>query len=617
MWLLLLTIFRALTDPIGPIGPVDESAAMAALLAGPASACEDSLDYAIFNAPRVPHVGAPLRIIATTTGSAEDPSRLDLHLFAGQTRVDGAKWRHEGIPFGAVLTVPSSEVVPGRLRAVMTRDGVPVACQEVTVSPRPRKAGRLKAGKDPAWRSRIKWERDTENFFSVWIAYMFDAPLTAELSWRRLADVIKDRDRNLLHGYLGLDEDAKGLGLTPDCADFPYTLRAYFAWKLGLPMAMRLCRRGNARRAPTCSASFETNHDPARESDPAGAFRQFFRRLKAVVHSSSLRTPPGADDSDLYPVALTHASLRPGTVYADPYGHTMVISRWYPQTETQPGALMTVDAQPDETVGRRLFWRGNFLFPADDSVPGAGWKRFRPVRLEGGEHVVWTDSRIARATEDYGDVSDVQWRHGREAFYEAMDALINPSPMPLPIALESVVGALEQQVLRRVESIETAEAWHASKQGKVIPMPKGPKIFLTSGPWEDLSTPSRDMRLLIAMDVVRAFPDRVRSRPERFAGKVDPDVARALLAESLSSRAFSYRRSDGSTQRLTLADLLERIEALEMGWNPNDCPELRWGAPEGSDELARCARRAPAGQRAEMEAEMRPWFAARERPLQH
>ena len=47
-------------------------------------------------------------------------------------------------------------------------------------------------------------------------------------------------------------------------------------------------------------------------------------------------------------------------------------------------------------------------------------------------------------------------------------------------------------------------------------MPDGAAIFETSGAWEDFSTPSRDLRLLIAIDVVQDFPDRV-ARPERYA----------------------------------------------------------------------------------------------------
>ncbi len=50
-------------------------------------------------------------------------------------------------------------------------------------------------------------------------------------------------------------------------------------------------------------------------------------------------------------------------------------------------------------------------------------------------------------------------------------------------------------------------------------MPNGPSIFEANGAWEDYSTPARDFRLLIAIDVVRSFPDHVvrRQGPVRAA----------------------------------------------------------------------------------------------------
>ena len=50
-----------------------------------------------------------------------------------------------------------------------------------------------------------------------------------------------------------------------------------------------------------------------------------------------------------------------------------------------------------------------------------------------------------------------------------------------------------------------------------------------------------------------------------------------------------------------------------MAYNPNDCVELRWGAREGTPELATCKRRAPADQRARME-QYRSWFRDARRP---
>ncbi len=62
------------------------------------------------------------------------------------------------------------------------------------------------------------------------------------------------------------------------------------------------------------------------------------------------------------------------------------------------------------------------------------------------------------------------------------------------------------------------------------------------------------------------------------------DASTAAPAPSSRRRRFTYERSDGSSFSLSLADVLARAADLEMAYNPNDCPEARWGAPAGSEE---------------------------------
>lgn len=581
--------------------------------------CEDSLDLSIFNTPRRPYARAPMRVLVTSETDLGPNARIVVRPPKSDADEILTAETFGGPPWGWVATV--EQPVKGDWRVGVAVNGRIVACQAVEVRGGPSGPGELEVGSDPWWETRIKWERDTENLYSLWIERLFLAPLGEDISWKPLALALKDPSRNLLYGYMGLDEDKDGLRANPDCADFPYTLRAYFAWKLGLPMALRGCRRGNAARAPTCGTELHTSEEPTTEGNRVQAFKAFMRKLQATIHSSSLRGAPGDEKSDLYPVKLNRHGLRPGAIYADPYGHTMMVGRWFPQTETEPGVLMAIDAQPDGTVGRRVFWRGAFLFPKDDAVAGAGWKRFRPVRRgEGG--LVELDNDAIAASIDYGDYSVEQWSFGQEGFYEKMDEVINPMPMTPELALKGLIDALEQQTLRRLESIDSVEDWKRKLPNKVIPMPPGVEIFLTAGPWEDFSTPARDMRLLIAIDTVQQFPARVAKYPKRFvltAGEA-PAALQTRLAkqvqDELARRAFSYKRSDGTPWKLTLASLFERTAAFEISWNPNDCPEFRWGAAEGSDEMTPCARRAPADQQTRMET-ARAWFHKRERPLQH
>jgi hypothetical protein len=199
-----------------------------------------------------------------------------------------------------------------------------------------------------------------------------------------------------------------------------------------------------------------------------------------------------------------------------------------------------------------------------------------------------------------------------------MDDVMSPEPLDPVRAMREAITSLEEQVKVRVTSVENGRKYQNRGRGKVS-MPDGAAIFETVGPWEDFSTPARDLRLLIAMDVVRGFPDRVARRPERYAMPKDKSVAevkaelQSVLASELAARKFSYTRSDGSAWTLTLKDVFDRMAVLEMAYNPNDCVELRWGAPARSTEASTCKRHAPSAQRAKM-TKYRPWFHERRRP---
>jgi hypothetical protein len=100
------------------------------------------------------------------------------------------------------------------------------------------------------------------------------------------------------------------------------------------------------------------------------------------------------------------------------------------------------------------------------------------------------------------------------------------------------------------------------------------------------------------------------------SGKSAEDVKAELLgvlASELASRKLSYTRSDGSQWTLSLKDVLDRAVSFEMAYNPNDCVELRWAAPENSEEASTCKRHAPPAQTAKM-GDYRSWFRERHWP---
>ena len=64
----------------------------------------------------------------------------------------------------------------------------------------------------------------------------------------------------MLFNYLGLGEDNLLKATRPDCADFVYFLRAYFAFKMGLPFGYSNCSRGNGGAPPKCYQWFDIEH---------------------------------------------------------------------------------------------------------------------------------------------------------------------------------------------------------------------------------------------------------------------------------------------------------------------------------------------------------------------
>jgi hypothetical protein len=652
----LLGRFAAATASLLLASAVFVPSATETKAAGATATSNDAAELAVLASPIAPWKGAPLRVLFAT----EKPINGELALIAPDGSVAAKSHeRHGGPPYFWIAEIASPAA--GTWRATLACVDATVECKTMTreIVVRGDEPPRPRAASGTVWPLRNSWNRATEDLYSAWIEKLFDAPLDAEPSWKAWHEVLRDRSRNLLFNYLGLGEDSVTINLRPDCADFAYFLRAYFAFKMGLPFGYSNCSRSGkcyqwfniehpeaTRPAPPAEPKIasaapspaptptllqqmlgEPAPPPPEEPAPVNpapkrlgatpSFGEYLRIVGDVVHSGSVRTSASDDTTDFYTVPLTQETLRPGTVYADPYGHVMILVRRVPQSGGAAGVLLAVDAEPDGTVARKRFWRGTFLFAHEPSFGSAGFKHFRPiVRGENGALRRLTNAQIAK-NPDYDDFSPEQSQLGVEDFYDRMDEAMSPEPLDPLRAMTEAIKALEEQVNTRVASVENGRKYQGG-HGEVT-MPDGPAIFATTGAWEDFSTPARDFRLLIAIDVVRGYPDRVARQPGRYAMPKDKSVAevkaelQSVLASELAARKFSYTRSDGSPWTLSLKDVIDRAGHLEMAYNPNDCVELRWGAAEKSDETSTCKRHAPSAQRAKM-TDYRSWFRDRHWP---
>ena len=142
-----------------------------------------------------------------------------------------------------------------------------------------------------------------------------------------------------------------------------------------------------------------------------GGFSDLTQIVSDSVHSGSARTALNDNNTDYYPVPLT-ASAAARTVFADPYGHVLVIVPRLPQTDRAGGVILAVDGQPDGTVAAALL-AGQFSLRAGS--------RAREPRLQAIPAGCWGDGALRRLSNaeiakspDYGDLSIAQsgavWR---------------------------------------------------------------------------------------------------------------------------------------------------------------------------------------------------------------
>jgi len=637
---------------------------MAPSPAAAAIACANAAEITVLPSPMAPWTGAPLRVMVV----ADKPVEGMLSLIApdGSVAVKPAE-RRVGPPYSwfAEVATPTAGTWHARLEGDRTAADCSPVIRDIAVAAR--KPEPLRTPPGSIWQVRNNWNSTNEALFSAWIEKLFDAPPDQDLSWKVWQEVLHDQSRNFLFNYLGRGEDNAQTGLRPDCADFVYFLRAYFSFKMGLPFGYSNCSRGFGGKPPKCYQWFDIEHPevtrpppppeqevaapppPAPPEQPApsllgglfarsqppveppatapaspvppkrkppATFSEYLRDVGDVVQTGAVRA--GDDNADFYTVPLTQQALRPGAVYADPYGHVLMLVHRVPEANGTPGVFLAVDAEPDGSITRKRFWRGNFLFVHEPSLGSPGFKHFRPIMREKNGPLRRLSNADIGKNPQYGDYSPEQSQITAEEFYDRMDDVMSPESLDPLRAMTDAITSLSEQVKTRVTSVENGRKYQARQTGDAA-MPDGASIFETTGAWEDYSTPARDFRLLIAIDVVRGFPDHFARRSDRYALPAGKSVAdmkgelQGVLASELASRKLSYTRSDGSQWTLSVKDVVDRAVEFEMAYNPNDCVEIRWGAPENSEEASTCRLHAPQAQRAKM-SEYRAWFRGRHWP---
>ena len=348
--------------------------------------------------------------------------------------------------------------------------------------------------------------------------------------------------------------DPPGFYFNADCADLPYFLRFYYAWKRGLPFSYvrDVSPRGRSR---DIRYSPRGNQVEARRDVLTGdnALR-LLNNLRDQISSATYRIHPELGGDDLYSPALDPRSIRPGTVIYDPNGHLAVIWRI-----ERDGRIRYIDAHPDNSLTRGTY---DLRFVRASPGMGAGFKNWRPARLVGASRApdgALEGGRIMLASN--AQIPDFALTQFFGTEYLKM------SPRPADSQWRNGTFVLGDAVMDYYDFVRAS-----------LP----PNIYGTEGDWETYSTPSRDARLKTAFKEVRDYAERFltlwRTRDARLVYN-GCDLAGDMLAahdRAAASCAISYRRSDGSQVRFGYEEARRRL--FRLSFDPYHCVERRWGA---------------------------------------
>jgi len=398
---------------------------------------------------------------------------------------------------------------------------------------------------------------------------------------------------------------------TGDCADMAYILRAYYAWKNGLPFsyqsAMRTADGSGEDLRYSSAGNVVAGRRNAAGSKPVNAV-SFIGRIGGEVSTAMFRTHPitggGSSHDDFYPVEITRKGVRPGAIAYDIYGHVGIVYEIL-----DDGRVLVIAAHPDNSVTRTTYGP-NFM----RSSPGlgAGFKAWRPVYLKGakqnangaysGGNIVAVknehldlfsmEQHVGNAPHPSGEWHYGEFRHnGRTMRYydfvrrrlAAPDFQYNPVD-ELRHGLQTICGALKSRKVA-VDRAITSRI-HLKPHPEKLPL----NIYGTYGVWENYSTPSRDARLKVSFielrrDTQKLYEDTQAGAPGvRYDGD---DLAGDLMAAFVQEKdacTFTYWRSDTTRMRLNLGHAMDRL--FDLSFDPYHCPERRWGA--AGAELETC-----------------------------
>lgn len=482
-----------------------------------------------------------------------------------------------------------------------------------------------------AWPIRRQWTPAETQHYAQWMENIYRMKTKGNVEQRtaKLERILTDPEMNLLEqpGFAGEGcnpQLPKGtmryLHAVTDCAKLTQTLPAYYAYRRALPWMMSYVSpvRGDPR---TSEKNIPVGFESSFTSSSADAF---FKAAVGGFGSGNYRVEPNNKNSqwsDSVPVAINREYLIPGAMnYTD--GHCLILGevdkygelKFLNASTTVTKDIFTYNGM-NTVVGITPMNPDNAGNPLEGCFQGLRVMRYPIAETDRSGRVIKvrrrTDEEMREfgfSIEQYTRIGDMVTNHKIEedgytlqSFHEYIRYRMKTVDQVQPAQF---LKEYTDEMLEMWKARETfvQEAWVDVQKNGFIVYPEersNENIFQALGRWETWSSPSSDVDRRTKYFYLADWMDNAirwyESQPqlidltgfEKYEIKTPSDLAVAIVKEKnrlFAEKSMQYTNTAGAKITLSLSDIEDRL--YNLSFDPNHPPELRWGAPEGSEERA-------------------------------
>lgn len=350
-----------------------------------------------------------------------------------------------------------------------------------------------------------------------------------------------------------------------------------------------------------------------------GYGRDFFKVVTQIhdqISSGSYRmlmTAPGQTPPDFYPIAVSKQTIKAGTVVYKPTGHVALVYDIKPN-----GEILMIQAHPDNSMTRVTYgpeymrsltthaagfknWRpftvteakkdaqgiitgGKIVFAQDNEIPGYSLEQYFGNADINNTNSANTKFVVGGRNVDWYDYVKIRMANGvykLNPLAEFQGELNN-----LCVSLQGRATDVEAATLPRNNGF--TPALNTEPHPGTLPR----NIYGAEGDWEAYSTPSRDIRLRIAVINIFANLKKYMTKLQNndpYFQYLGSNLKKDLIQTYHDVNAqclISYTNSSGKKVSMGLSTALKRLTSISF--DPYLCVERRWGASSQA-ELKSCA----------------------------